>query len=382
MKNITKQIRKNSALIVLAIFIFIVAASFFVFQSSWPLFGNTDPGKKLQACNLTDEKCFGSNLLTISRTKTPQKALEFLEKMSKEDPEFLFLCHNLAHVVGSDAYLRFGDAQKAFGYSNGVCEYGYQHGVISVARQELSDPQIIPILCDTVEGPRYVRLNCFHGLGHGLLVNRDYNLSSALADCELVPNQREKEVCWGGVFMENAVPKHLKGPAVPQRLADIFSFCNQVDEKYKRECYFFGFQGGDFDNAVDLCRTLSNNRERIYCYEGVSTNLVPRKAQFEKNLAIDICASALGEVKQSCFSIVALSFLKLDGKIEGGAEFCHMAPEKYKSACFRKVGEFVPLFTDSNKNSWTASCQKIAGVFRQECVVGAEKGEEAYQGKN
>ena len=379
MKNITKQIRKNSALIILAIFTFIASTSFFVFKSSSSLFGNMDPEKKLQACNLTDEKCFGSNLLTISHTKTPQRALEFLEKMSKEDPKFLFICHNLAHVIGSDAYLHFRDAQKAFGYSNGACEYGYQHGVISVARQELSDPQIIPILCDTVEGPRYVRLNCFHGLGHGLLVNRDYNLSSALADCELVPNQREKEVCWGGVFMENAVPKHPKEPTVPLGLADAFSFCNQVDEKYKRECYFFSFQEGDFYTAVDLCRTLSNNRERMHCYEGVSTNLAPRKAQFEKALAADICASAFGGAKQPCFSIVALSFLKKDGKLEGGAEFCQRAPEKLKGACFQKIGEFVPLFTNSERNSWTASCKKIAGGFSDECMAGAEKGEKAYQ---
>lgn len=246
--------------------------------------------------------------------------------------------------------------------------------------------------CDALkpEGERFQRITCFHGIGHGLIILRRYNIADALLDCDrLVKHNYEKNDCYGGAFMERAFPFHANllhnsethfSPPPPY---DRFTACPKLAERYKESCYSFSVPPplinltGPFLEELVKCTSLDSATERLYCYKGIS-RYIGFALDFEPPRALDLCLAGPAEARGPCITTSLRTRIRRATNLEEGGIFCNLAPREYQKSCFRKLGESVIYIHSGKKELWPEICHNIAGNFSDTCLEGAIKSDEEY----
>src|SRR6185369_728631 len=99
--------------------------------------------------------------------------------------------------------LSFSHCREAYasGCYHGVLE-GYLSSRASVTAEDVG------ALCGSLgESGKtdWLKFQCVHGLGHGLTMYYDHDILKALLLCDALKSSRERDSCYGGVFMENIV---------------------------------------------------------------------------------------------------------------------------------------------------------------------------------
>src|SRR3989344_3287984 len=126
------------------------------------------------------------------------------------------LCHSQAHELGKVIFAESGELTEAIETCRERCTGGCFHGVLMEAfsslasstdaegHLELGDVKTaMRELCQSELVTAIHREGkCTHGAGHALAFVSGYNLSEALASCELFGDRRLEYYCAGGVFME------------------------------------------------------------------------------------------------------------------------------------------------------------------------------------
>ena len=98
----------------------------------------------------------------------------------------------------------------------------------NVARALCDDPQ--------VHVSRWMEYQCFHGLGHGLMITTGYGLPISLEACERVQTFLDRTSCKGGVFMENITSSYGFRSSWLRDDDPVYP-CNVVDADDKITCY-------------------------------------------------------------------------------------------------------------------------------------------------
>ena len=187
----------------------------------------------------------------VAQLKDDVLMVEFLKRygpkhtvrLLKESEKYIdFDCHQMAHHLGRAAYEVFGAA--AFALSGHECHAGSLHGATEAhfaSRGTTNLEHDAATICAGADNS-FVRHQCIHGVGHGLMAWTSYELHDALSVCDRMPTETDKGSCYSGVFMENVVggltgfmghvTKFLKDddPHFP---------CDIVNERYRIPCYFF-----------------------------------------------------------------------------------------------------------------------------------------------
>ena len=147
-------------------------------------------------------------------------------------------CHDMAHHVGRVSYQLFGAA--AFVITPHECDSGAIHGVLEALFAERGTALLeadIRAVCSGMN--RYRADDCYHGVGHGIMAWSGYELHESLGICDVL-EERDREPCYAGVFMENGVAG-ITGMADHRSefvsSSDPHYPCNVVDERYVRACY-------------------------------------------------------------------------------------------------------------------------------------------------
>ena len=211
------------------------------------------------------------------------------------------LCHERAHETGRAAYEMFGAA--AFALSSHECEAGAYHGATEAMFKDRgtvnleSDVQVICGGSDVF----FFRLNCIHGVGHGLMAWTSYELYDSLDLCDRLEIDRDQRACYSGVFMENVVGG-LSGTM--GHFTDYLSDedphypCNALTDRYVAPCYLY--------HSTRMLLMFEYDYERV-ADECANAPEVGRYECFE-SFGRDLAASSLGDPAkglEQCYNTVA-----------------------------------------------------------------------------
>ncbi len=170
--------------------------------------------------------------------------------------------HDYVHVIGEVAYQTRGE--NGITLCDALSSYGCFHGFLAAFIVELG-AEALPkteLACKKL-GPADIP-SCLHGIGHGVMAWRNYELGSSLNLCDDL-EELSRIYCYDGVFMESFTNSMLppeKRIARKQDPDDPWLPCTELQERYLMACYrqkvfdLFGFLGGDFKKLADLCLTL------------------------------------------------------------------------------------------------------------------------------
>jgi hypothetical protein len=193
-------------------------------------------------------------------------------------------CHQLTHAIGRASTERNGTLAGAFTIGDPLCSAGYFHGAAEAMVAKLGVDRVLAnpdaVCADLGEHPRrsiYHR-NCAHGIGHGFMLIYENELPHALAGCDSLADDWERESCYGGVFMENVTSRHDPDhPSKYLRAEEPLFPCTDLDVRYQRMCYQkqtaypLALSDADFGQVFSLCATVEN-AVRPFCFQGLGTS--------------------------------------------------------------------------------------------------------------
>ena len=149
--------------------------------------------------------------------------------------------HHLAHEIGRRTAAALGITGEAFLLCPPDYNYGCQHGFFEHALARSSSVKELLNRVLRLVGRRIFgenRFYCYHGVGHGVMMSRRYDLTASLIICDALSGPSAREGCYQGVFMEN-VNAAMRGEARTGLFTREESLrpCTEVAERHRHECY-------------------------------------------------------------------------------------------------------------------------------------------------
>lgn len=313
---------KGSAIL---LFIFVLLA-LIIFAGQKPK--KADTSEFDQIISQKNYKEFASFTIKNGITKTYEN---LKAKFPGNDPA----AHDFAHVIGISAYKKEGLA--GLKYCDLAFNYGCFHGFIE-SFLALEGPQKVARVEDycislgTVHAP-----SCLHGIGHGLMVNRSYELKQALSDCDTL-KQTSQVYCWDGVFMERNTGSMLEDKIrVTIDPNDPNKPCSSIDPIYHNECYrnqvFAWFQAyeGNVTTVATRCQEIEQDVQST-CFETIG--LANVNANSELTGLIGYCRQITVVNGQDNCLIGSMKELLFEGKSKDLAyNLCYYTSEKNRTNC-------------------------------------------------
>ncbi len=375
------------------------------------------------------QTCFENYFVTLSDSGRVRLALGALSALAARVKGIDRDGHVYTHVIGIKAWKPGRDVAKVFESCNGLFQSGCYHGVIQAAltSEGSVDSARVAQLCDQVEGTtpnRWLRFQCVHGLGHGLEMIWNWDLPKALTGCDWLVSGWDRESCYGGAFMENAVASMPGGHHAPARVLaardssgaakgddehaghedhaepaaagelaehdldpaaitfkmrdpdDPLYPCTLVGPRYWQACYLM--QGGmlvtyynqNFTLAAEGCDRAPLD-VRHYCYLSMGTMASGITVQDGKRAA-RMCATGDPGYRPWCYVGVVKNFIDVTANPVDGIAFCRLLPPgRDKRQCYVAVGEQISILNASPEKRETA-CQAAPAEGREECRYGAQ----------
>ncbi len=237
--------------------------------------------ENIKACK--NDTCYEEFFENYTIENGVPKAISLFKNLIKEKPEYEGNCHYMFHGIGHGAFKVSGnDNVKAFaiGSSTDVlmniptCGNGYYHGVIEayVGEEEQTEKDLknkLEQLCINIP-QNQVKIDCYHGLGHAILVHEAYQVPNAVSLCDKVTkDETMKSMCHTGVFMEM-----LRDQSVENKVLT-FSKCENLPTEMQRaECFnqhsyllndFLSNKDKFIENMLFCEKSIKDMEERIIC---------------------------------------------------------------------------------------------------------------------
>jgi hypothetical protein len=353
------------------------------------------------------QKCYEAYFLALSGEGRVALALGALQSLSRLEKRVEADGHVYTHVIGIKAWQPGRDIATVFRSCNGLFQSGCYHGVIQsyLTAESGVDSAKVAWTCDLIEGnqtDRWLRFQCVHGIGHGLQMSWNWDLPRALRGCDWLPSAWDRESCYGGAFMENAVASipgghhasaqalsggqaddehgehegHAVAPFKMRDSADALYPCSVVEEHYKAAC--FQLQGGiilqrnqyDFAKATADCDRAPEDL-RHHCYLSLGTSASGLTVR-DSRRAIQYCSNGDPGYQPWCFVGVVKNYIDVTARPEDGIAFCRLLPEgRNRRQCFVAVGEQVWVLHIADLAARDRECAKAAPDGDVDCRYGA-----------
>jgi hypothetical protein len=329
-------------------------------------------------------ECYEDSLLQMVRQGQIRLAISTLAVLGEQDSHIKKFGHDYSHVIGINAWTPGKDIGSTYAQCTELFQSGCYHGVIQavLAYQGTDSARVVALCGQTPEinASAWLRFQCVHGLGHGLLQTYTMNLPRALHGCDMLGNAWDAESCYGGAFMEFIVggrgqSHHVTvgtdssktanpddhstmdhGGGAPPGAADTFPPfkvrepgdplypCSVLADRYQRACYqmqaglIVERTGLDFARVATVCEG-AQPRMRPVCYQGIGT-YVSGVTTREPAEAIRLCSMGSVRYRSWCFVGVVKNFIDVTARAEDGIAFCRrLGPEDIATACYVAVGE-------------------------------------------
>ncbi len=359
--------------------------------------------------------CYEDVLLQLVEQNKISLSMGTLDLMGQRDVAIRKYGHDYSHVVGINAWTPGENLGDVYLQCTELFQSGCYHGVIQAfLAYEGTDSAKVASICQDTPGIRdsgWLRFQCVHGIGHGLLQTYTMDLPRALDGCDKLGNYFDTESCYGGAFMEFVVGgrgqshrPHLKlrgkdtaavnsstmdhegmdhGSAAPvsttqfkvRMPGSLLYPCTVLSERYLRACYqnqaglMVEQTGLDFAKVAAGCDTAPE-RMRPTCYQGIGT-YVSGVTTREPEESIRLCSLGSMRYQSWCFVGVVKNFVDVTANPDDGLAFCRrLGPTEIATACYNAVGEqasvlYVPM---AKRDS---VCMKVEPKYNQACRYGA-----------
>src|SRR5918999_21321 len=362
--------------------------------------------------------CYEQGLLKVLAGSGVRPAMDTLAAVAELDRDVQRNGHVYAHVVGIAAYDEDKDIGETFRSCTELFQSGCYHGVIQSYLEDVLDPasaesaERINGICAAYRADpadRFIRFQCLHALGHGLTAFLDHDLPRALKACDALAEDWERQGCWSGAFMENAIhgtglhhasPEHHARKAsasaeaashdhhahhgsagakpaafVAVKADDPLYPCTILEEKYLPDCYLMQtsvvlFQkGGDFRKAAAVCDGAPA-AQRPWCYQGLGRDASSYTVQ-DPEESIRLCSVGDARYQPWCFAGLVKNFIDVTAKSESGLAFCPRVPGRANQLkCWEAVGEEIWLLAP-DETQRAALCARAGAEGETACRWGA-----------
>ena len=340
-------------------------------------------------CGHVDAVCAADYLTKVTKRYGPRASLGLLERLyaaHRLDPSVND--HALAHVVGRETAARFGSNFKSFNLCPIVFNYGCTHGFFEYVLGRTDTPRkAAAAICENVSPNQLLTagFNCYHGVGHGVMMAAAYDLHKALKVCNTLGRPKAEDGCWQGVFMEN-VNAGMRGQARTGVFSrkDSLAPCDRVAAKYRYECYInhagwlMVATGDSVERASRDCMRAAGFRKP--CLQSIGlmvTNPVWQAAlsrhagkRSQAAIAWELCLRFPAAGRKDCVIAAVDNLANFDNlNVRRAAAFCALATG-LQAACYRQIGFDLRART-SSRSQIAAACARLPAAHRRECLVGA-----------
>jgi hypothetical protein len=313
-------------------------------------------------------------------------ALQQLEMLSASDPGVRRLEHHYAIAIGQLSYSQTQDAAESFRRCGAVPDTGCYHGVMEAFMA--ATPRLVPgdiaRLCDgapiTADTP-VVRIQCVHGVGHGLAHVAGGRVADALASCDGFGTDQDRAACYSGVFMqviEETVTRPETDPfASDPTLQDPFAVCSAVAEQYRRACYrqqstvMLAANGEDVPAAFATCDHVPA-AYAVPCYQGVGA-WISIFTRWDPDESSRLCQLASLPFRPWCLDGAVAGMASGHATADRPMALCRSTPPDLRTFCLEALGERIPaLYADRTAQesacalaedpAWVQICRRSAGL--------------------
>jgi hypothetical protein len=260
-------------------------------------------------------------------------------------------CHPIVHTIGHAAVDRYGDLGEAYARGDSFCSAGYFHGATERVIQRVDRGELTRRanrLCGDLGGHRrhsiYHR-NCAHGLGHGFMLVRDYEVRKSLTTCDALRDAWEQRSCYGGVFMENVMSLGRRsGRSEYLRPDDPLYPCPTLERRYREMCYqkqtgyALFVNDDDFGSVFGLCAEVEK-AFRAACNQGLGTNIavhnlkrVVRERQ-RTGLTAATCMAGPHGARANCIKGAVRALINYDHDVRRATALCRALVPALRARC-------------------------------------------------
>jgi hypothetical protein len=327
-----------------------------------------------------DLRCWEQAFGNLAFRRGPANAIRVFERRMRTDSSVFLDCHRIAHTIGSAALARFhGDIAEAFARGSSVCASGYYHGILERAFVGLSTRRQIAAaarrlcLAAHLRRDRFLRFQCLHGLGHGLMIQSGDTLPFALSICDELHTVWQQRSCYGGAFMENFFSVYgVRSRWLNDR--DLLYPCDAVSSRYKEPCYeivtsrVLSATGYDWVETARIC----GRADRPWvdtCFHSYGRDAAGFSRQ-DPALTLDRCRQA-EEYAAACIFGAAREITNNDADARNAGRLCALAPGNARAYCYYAVGTILAslLRTPQRRRD---ECMRLSRPYGRFCVRGAE----------
>lgn len=271
-------------------------------------------------------------------------AIDLLKARIQQNIRLASLCHPLAHTVGRAAYARYGFS-GAILYVDDVCGSGYLHGVVETQFIGLPDPaEVASTLCDPGS------VDCFHGIGHGLMLAFLNDVPSSLDVCRTFDQRFQRIQCSEGVYMELFQIEDESHVAVDFGPGGSLKPCLEVEDPERATCAFYAprhhlrVYEDDIDGVLAMCRAIGRPTQDA-CIKGMGSAMM--KNSIDDPLIVErLCLSLPEPDRTYCAEGMTSYWIVHFASAAKGRELCAMIGDALRPACERIATESARFYPD------------------------------------
>lgn len=372
--------------------------------------GEGEPG--VDWTRVTERDLNIASVFLTARDHGPRAALDSLERLAAQDQWILAKGHQLAHSIGRYAMERrndlalLGECTPRFqsGCFHGVLEgYFLQGGTIDRA-------SVGGVCTGQVRG--FERMECWHGLGHGLMVHHASSFRQALDVCDGLEAAQPRRECHDGIFMERAIraigaaPINVgDGPGIghahgaegheghdaatrsmaPEnrsaRLAakliarfERDQLCSGLDAAHQASCWAYQSMILLWQHWAAPPRALRGCDDAPAgavddCYQGFGKQMLGVTSGDVAKM-IETCRQGDPAHLTDCLMGGVEYFTDLDWRIEPGIDYCRQVPDEAKPRCYEMIGARLTL-AHVDPEPVRAACRQVEPAYVRACLAGA-----------
>lgn len=351
------------------------------------------------ACSGNDDRqsCMEKAILAIVDQQGPEPAIRALTILISDGTmhgkgDY----HDFVHRIGRLTAKKEGLNPDGFFLCPVDYNYGCQHGFFEQALVEEPDAvKAAETVCDEklmADKPLKFLFYCYHGVGHGVMMAKAYDLDASLAVCDEFTQESQRSGCQQGVFME-AVVGYMNGTAKREGVfseTNRLAPCDRLDARFQYQCFinlggYLAASGGRGPGAVEratapcLKAGPTNVRPCLASVGLTSTNpgwqaaLTPNYEEGEtaKNGAA-ICAHFPTGYQDECVTAGIDNLAQFDrGDTTRMVQFCQQVMAEFQAICFSHIGQAVhnemPAGTPVD-----IICEGVPEVHRSLCIQGIQ----------
>lgn len=294
---------------------------------------------------------------------------------NEKDTDVFNNCHELTHYLGREQFHETKDVGKTLSQCSYACFSGCMHGALEGYFIEKDIPldssealvrNEVGSICGKQQDYEQPELfsQCLHGIGHAMMFITQADLPRSLTLCDALPESRQQNLCYSGVFMENSTSSTNKDHPSQFRKADDPMYpCTILDQRYQSMCYqlqamtFYEHTGYDLQKTFALCEQVPQIH-RTTCYKTLGSQQVGYTQ--DATVIKERCELVPEDAKrQACiFGVITAMSTRFGSDITRMNNFCSVVNTTDKELCYRTVGISLQKWSN-NTTEALELCKKI-----------------------